>query len=143
MIHQDWGTSLHTCSLWGLLCISLQLSKCLLLPLAWSPVCRGTVMFSRQSILTTALPPLSNCRTIGPSKASFSIRSLTSCEGKQATGAGQGRDLGFVHTKLQSRHWSVSCKQTDIPLRSRLQVPQSFKASKQQATYPDPLTFSP
>lgn len=42
------------------------------------PVCRGTVMCSLQSIFTTSLPPLSNCLTIGPSKASFSIRSLTS-----------------------------------------------------------------
>lgn len=42
------------------------------------PVWRGTVMCSLQSIFTTSLPPLSNCLTIGPSKASFSIRSLTS-----------------------------------------------------------------
>lgn len=36
-------------------------------------------MFSLQSIFTTARPPLSSCFTIGPSRASFSIRSLTSC----------------------------------------------------------------
>lgn len=35
-------------------------------------------MCSLQSIFTTSLPPLSNCLTIGPSKDSFSIRSLTS-----------------------------------------------------------------
>lgn len=35
-------------------------------------------MCSLQSIFTTSLPPLSNCLTIGPSNASFSIRSLTS-----------------------------------------------------------------
>lgn len=57
--------------------------------IAQSPVCRGTVMFSRQSIFTTALPPLSNCLTIGPSKDSFSIRSLTSWEGEQVLGQSQ------------------------------------------------------
>ena len=54
-----------------------------------SPVCRGTVMFSRQSIFTTARPPRSSCFTIGPSRASFSIRSLTSWEGDRAMGDGQ------------------------------------------------------
>ena len=56
-----------------------------------SPVCRGTVMFSRQSIFTTARPPRSSCFTIGPSRASFSIRSLTSWEGDRAPGDGQCR----------------------------------------------------
>lgn len=40
-------------------------------------------MFSLQSIFTTARPPLSSCFTIGPSRDSFSIRSLTSCEGNK------------------------------------------------------------
>lgn len=40
-------------------------------------------MFSLQSIFTTALPPRSSCLTIGPSRDSFSIRSLTSCEGHE------------------------------------------------------------
>lgn len=44
------------------------------------PVCRGTVICSLQSALTTALPPLSSCLTIGPSSGSFSILSLTSCK---------------------------------------------------------------
>lgn len=43
------------------------------------PVCKGTVMCSLQSIFTTTLPPFSSSLTIGPSKDSFSIRSLTSC----------------------------------------------------------------
>lgn len=47
------------------------------------PVCSGTVMCSLQSHLTTALPPLSSCLTIGPSSGSFSILSLTSCKKSQ------------------------------------------------------------
>lgn len=46
-------------------------------------------MFSLQSIFTTARPPLSSCFTIGPSRDSFSIRSLTSCRKTRATGGGQ------------------------------------------------------
>ncbi len=53
-----------------------------ILYLTWNlrpvPVCSGTVMCSLQSPLTTALPPLSSCLTIGPSSGSFSILSLTS-----------------------------------------------------------------
>lgn len=49
------------------------------------PVCSGTVMCSLQSPLTTALPPLSSCLTIGPSSGSFSILSLTSCKQPQKT----------------------------------------------------------
>lgn len=55
----------------------------------WSPVWRGTVMFSLQSVFTTARPPLSSCFTIGPSRDSFSIRSLTSCREMRTTGGGQ------------------------------------------------------
>lgn len=58
---------------------------------AWSPVWRGTVMFSLQSIFTTALPPLSSCFTIGPSRDSFSIRSLTSWEENKGRGRRSAR----------------------------------------------------
>lgn len=80
----------------------------------------------RQSVFTTALPPLSSCLTIGPSKDSFSIRSLTSCEGRQEQVLGQSQEhYTSVHTKLQGSHWGVGCKQTGVPLRLRLQPPQN------------------
>lgn len=98
-------------------------------------------MFSRQSIFTTALPPLSNCLTIGPSKDSFSIRSLTSCGGEQATGQSQEHqhwDWSTLVQRSATGVWTVSklaflLGSGHSILKARLQI--------SAAHYVDPLTF--
>lgn len=113
-----------------------------------SPVCRGTVMFSRQSIFTTARPPRSSCFTIGPSRASFSIRSLTSWEGDRTTGDGQcggaegrGRTRGVTGRpplpELGSKGPVCSREQPRLPLAG--ERPPGSTTDVRQSTGPQPL----